>query len=345
MRPLLALLLAAALSRAAPASDRPIFPSDYTPHPCAPKSGVCATTLKQSELTMFAARVHGYTLLKHEWVQKHWDEMVAALPPYCAKLATCYATGSNMSLFCDNVTMPTMLEICERFPEGSSDREQCSFFIRTYATGMTLNAFDAWREAQACRKASADPSAPPRKLEVWTTPATVPVAWSGKFFVHAIDAETKVPVQGKITIGNEQLYADTPGGHITTSHPIKWKANLVRVAGTNVRRAVAPPKITIEAEGYQTVTFPAPVEMREVVVEMTPPPSELRRGKNVVTISARDAATGKPVDARVMLGDRVLGEANQPLEIEIERGRKRPEIWVTSLFNEYRDVVVAPAEN
>jgi hypothetical protein len=75
-------------------------------------------------------------------------------------------------------------------------------------------------------------------------------------------------------------------------------------------------------------------------VEMKP--AKLRRGKNIVTITAVDSVTGKPVEARVMGGERVLGKTNQPFEIEITG--KRPEIWVTNLYDRYSDVVVAPAD-
>jgi hypothetical protein len=77
---------------------------------------------------------------------------------------------------------------------------------------------------------------------------------------------------------------------------------------------------------------------------MTPPPAELKPGTNTITVTTLDAATGKPAEMRVMAGDRVLGKANAPLQFEWKRGEKRPEIWVTSLWNRYSDVVIAPAQ-
>jgi hypothetical protein len=71
-------------------------------------------------------------------------------------------------------------------------------------------------------------------------------------------------------------------------------------------------------------------------------PAKLRRGKNRVTITAVDSVTGKPVEARVMGGERVLGKTNEPFELEITG--KQPEIWITNLYDRYSDVVVAPAK-
>ena len=45
-----------------------------------------------------------------------------------------------------------------------------------------------------------------------------------------------------------------------------------------------------------------------------------------------------------MLGERTIGPGNTPIEIERGKNEKLPEIWVTSLFDRYSDVVVAKAE-
>jgi hypothetical protein len=80
-------------------------------------------------------------------------------------------------------------------------------------------------------------------------------------------------------------------------------------------------------------------------VAMTPEPSKLGRGKNTVTVAATDASTGKPIEARVMMGTHtILGKTNVPFELELAKGQKREEIWVTSLFDRYSDVVVAKGE-
>jgi hypothetical protein len=72
-------------------------------------------------------------------------------------------------------------------------------------------------------------------------------------------------------------------------------------------------------------------------------PNALHGGKNVITIDARDAATGKPVEARVMSGGDPIGDTNIPITLQVNRKGQHPEIWVTSLFNLYSDVVVAKA--
>jgi hypothetical protein len=119
---------------------------------------------------------------------------------------------------------------------------------------------------------------------------------------------------------------------------------LTRIPNANGHRDVAAPEVRVEAPGYRTVTFRLPVDVPQMSVEMTPSLKKLKPGKNTVTIVARDTATGQPVEARVMGGGyTVLGKTNEPFELELVRGQKRPEIWVTSLYDRYSDVVVAPA--
>jgi hypothetical protein len=75
---------------------------------------------------------------------------------------------------------------------------------------------------------------------------------------------------------------------------------------------------------------------------LTMSPKTLKRGNNTVTITARDSVTGKPVNARVMGDDRVLGKTNQPFVVEWKKGQPSPEIWVTSLYDIYDDAVLFP---
>ena len=76
---------------------------------------------------------------------------------------------------------------------------------------------------------------------------------------------------------------------------------------------------------------------------MTPAPAKLKPGKNTVTVTATDPVSGKPVDARVLIGYRDIAEANVPFELEVKKGEKREEIWVRSSWDRYHDTVVAPA--
>jgi hypothetical protein len=87
-----------------------------------------------------------------------------------------------------------------------------------------------------------------------------------------------------------------------------------------------------------------PAAPRRVAIEVSPAIDKLKRGKNKITVNAIDVMTNKPVELRVMLGETILGDTNKPLEFEVKKGEKRPEIWATSLFDKYSDVVVAPAE-
>ena len=118
----------------------------------------------------------------------------------------------------------------------------------------------------------------------------------------------------------------------------------MRVRNAAGHTDLVAPTITVTADGYTPVNLALPMRAPQVIVEMTPAAHLLKRGKNSVTFTARDADTGKPAELRIMLGDTVLGGTNEPLKIELKKGVKRPEIWATSLFNKYSDVVIVPAE-
>lgn len=338
---ILALLIL--LSPLAAAQKRLPFPDDYKVHPCAAKTQGLCTSFKQSEMSLFGARAQG-SFIEALWLQKHWDDLTASLAPYCAKLATCYAYPGNINIFCDDVVLQEARPICDsRFPEGSKDREQCYFFLRTYGSGIQLNSRPVWLAAQECGKENPLPDAP-RKLEVWIDPAQLPAGFSGPITVHAIDAETRVPIQADVTIGNENLYADTPGGRPMTGYDLEWRAKLVRVPNKKGHEDVVPPRVNVVREGYETVTFTMPIAVPKPIIEMSP--KKLKTGKNQVTFSARDSETGKPVDARIMLGDAVLGEIDlrtgkQTFTIEMKRGQKLPDFWAKSPFDAYSDVVIS----
>lgn len=337
--PTLALLLV--LATPALAQSRQPFPDDYQASPCASAAPVCKT-FRQSQFADVAA-LRGFDI-GQEWADAHWRELGEALAPACAKIATCFAVPTNDFTFCnDVVSAEVFATTCNRYPEGSVDREKCSFFVRTYLFGHDRNSPEPWQAIQACAKAQ--PAAGERKLDWWISPETIGPDYAGTFTVHAIDAETRVPVRAKLHLGvKETVYADgSPDGLPTTFYPVPWKAKLVRVPNAQGHRDVIAPQVRIEASGYQPVTFPLAMDIPSLSVKMDPDPSKLRRGRNTVTITALDASTGAPVEARVMGGSAVLGKTNVPFELEIARGKKRPEIWVTSLYDRYSDVVVAPA--
>ena len=88
--------------------------------------------------------------------------------------------------------------------------------------------------------------------------------------------------------------------------------------------------------------LPLPIDRPKMTATLEP--AQLTPGTNTITVRAIDADSGKPIYARVMAGDRVLGDVNKPLTLEWKRGEKRPEIWVTSLYDHYNDVVVLKGE-
>jgi len=320
-----------------------VFPDDYKQSPCVVKE-VCAS-FERSAISGAGAAMQSYTLLRQKWITAHWDKLMSDIKPYCAKLATCYATPGNTSMFCNDVVLTTMMSVCDQYPAKSDDHDQCFMLMRSYSTGIDLKAWGTWEEAQACGKANIPPNAPPRQLDLVMIPKTIPPDFDGKILIHAFDKETHVPIKATISVEGETLYTrETPDGVLTTSYRFPWKTQLRRTSKSGGHSEYAPPMVTITREGYETITFPMPVEMRKLAVTMTPSIDKLKRGANTVTITAVDPVTKKPVDARVMIGERDFAEANQPFELELKRGEKRPEIWVRSSFERYDDVVVAPAE-
>jgi len=319
-----------------------VFPDNYKPSPCVVKN-ICAT-FSRADIAQAGARMQAYTGLRQKWIDAHWEKLTVDMQPYCAKLTTCYATPGNTNMFCNDVVLTQAMSICDQFSD-KADHEQCFLLLRTYASGIDLKSWKPYAEAQACGKANLPATSTLRKLDVTMTPAAIPPDFNGKLVVYALDSETHIPMRAFITVEGEILYArDVPDGRPTTSYALPWKAKLRTITDAHGRREVAAPMVKIEKEGYETITFPMPIEMRAMKVEMTPPPEKLKRGKNTVTITAVDPVTGKPVDARVLVGRTDVAEANQPFELELKRGEKRGEILVRSSFSRYSDVVVAPPE-
>ncbi len=337
MKKILALLLLAATSALANGRREP-FPDDYTPHPCAP-AATCQT-IPQSQFVDMAALAKGFAI-DNDWLDENWNRMIELTKPVCGKLGTCLATPGNLSVFCMDLIWPEIIATCDRFEKGTQDFDQCSMFMRTFAIGADLRDKKPWQEAQAC--AAKTPRTGERTMEAWIEPADFST-YDGSFRVYAIDTETHVPVMALVSIPDTTLRAGAPGGKPYIGYDIKWKPKFLRVPNADGHTDLAAPKITVTAENYAPVTLDIPMKPGQVIVEMNPPVSQLTRGKNTITVTARDAATNKPVELRVLAGETILGDTNKPLEIELKKGQKRPEIWATSLFNVYSDVVVAPAE-
>lgn len=339
---LLLLVVAAPAALAAgrlKAGNQP-FPDDYKPSPCA-SSDTCAS-LEQHEIAQVASTMRGFSL-QQEWVDKHWKDMIELMRPTCQKVSTCYATRGNSAAWCMDLLFPEFWGLCDKYPQDSVMWEQCSMFMRIYSLRADLRDKKTWKKVQECALLSS-PATQPRKMEVWMSPEKIDDDYDGRFIVYARDVETRVPVQALVEMPDTRLSARAPGGKPWTNYEIKWPVSFVRVPNADGHTDLQPPQITVTAEGYEPVTLTMPVAPGQAVIETTPALDKLKPGKHQVTFKARDAATGKPVELRIMLGEIPLGLTNRPLELEIKKGEKRPEIWATSLFHRYNDVVILPAE-
>ena len=329
-----------ALTASLHAATPQIFPDDYKRSDCDVKS-VCASW-ERTALIAEGARLQGYTHLSNDWVEAHWDKLMADMKPFCAKLSTCYATAGNTNMFCNDVVLTQMISVCDQFTD-KTDGEQCFLTMRTLASGIDLSSWKAWDEAKACLKEH--PPAPGiRQLELTMVPKTIPIDFNGKIVIYALDKETHIPMKADIAVEGETLYSkDVPEGTPTTSYALPWKAKLNRVKGPNGHEELVPPMVTVKKDGYETINFRMPIEVHSMAVSMTPDPAKLKPGKNTVTVTATDPVSGKPVDARVLIGYRDVAEANVPFDLEVKKGEKREEIWVRSSWDRYHDTVVAPA--
>ncbi|HET8799265.1 MAG TPA: hypothetical protein VFO89_16370 [Thermoanaerobaculia bacterium] len=336
MKALLAalLLLGPLASASAPAQERAFYPSDYEPQPCAPQN-IC-TTLKQSEFHQIAA-LRGFEL-PPEWVLAHWDEIVPRMQAPCAKVANCQAVPGNHWVWCKDLLSGDFVRACDAYSDAE-DRRRCTFFVAVFFTGQDGAARGAHAAAQQCA-IEARKGKPERTLAVRMVPEKLPPDFDGRIVIHAIDAESRLPVMARVSVDgpNRLVPVESMGGVAVTGYKIEYKLALKRVPRSDGHRDVAVPVITVRADGYTPVEIPIVTDRSSMIVEMSP--KKLRRGKNTITISARDSVTGEPVDARVMGDDRVLGKTNRPFELDWKRGQPLPEIWVTSLYDRYDDVVV-----
>lgn len=339
MRKTLAILLFLAPALLAQTPPRAAYPDDFQPAPCAMPDKVCKSFNKSQQAAIAGER--GYDI-GQEWIDKHWDELMTDIGPVCNKIATCFATPGNDYLFCNDVVLDEALSKCDRYSEYE-DHKRCIWFLNTFMHGHDRKSLPEWEEMQACAKERPADTAE-KTLETWIEPATFGPGFDGKFIIRAIDSQTHVPMQAHLIIQSKDvIYADdVPDGLPTTNYPVKWKPRLWRVPNANGHRDVAAPQIRIELPGYAPVSLALPVAVPTMTVEMVP--AKLKRGRNTITIQAKDSATGAPVEARVMGGETVLGKTNVPFELEWTKGQKRPEIWVTSLYDRYSDVVVMAAE-
>jgi hypothetical protein len=311
------------------------FASDFTPSPCA--STTACTSFKTSEYAPMAAKLLGLTI-DSNWVRDHESEMAVAMGPTCQKIATCYTIQGALYQFCHDSLMPEIRAVCPaKFAPGTHDFEECRAFTEIWIAGVDQLSRQRWQEAQACAKPSwTQKSYAP---EVWIEPATVPRDYSGRITVFAVDPQTKLPVPAEINIDTQNLYTSlTPTGRPTTYYPFKWTPKLVRVPNADGHRDLVAPTVTVTSEGWAQASFKMPIDVPKMIVEMKP--SKLKPGQNHITVTTRDAATGQPVETRVMFGTVIAGESNKEFALTVPKG-KHPDLWVTDLYERYSDVVVA----
>src|ERR1043166_2042016 len=137
------LLLATALH--AQDAPREIFPSDYTPSPCAEKT----SCISFADSAMASAAYQFLALqLDQDWDVKHAQEIKDAVAPYCRKHATCQATLTNSYTFCDDVLAAEVRPLCEKmYPKSKNPRdlEQCKEYLETYLMGIDQNGINTWK--------------------------------------------------------------------------------------------------------------------------------------------------------------------------------------------------------
>lgn len=334
----LLLLALLALPALAETPAREIFPDDYTPSPCATgASEVCRTQVPKERFRNYASTARRFDL-KQAWVNEHWDEMTKLFVPICTKIGNCFSVKGNDWVYCIDQMFTTFQDTCAIFPEGTDDARQCRLFSTTYF--LALGAKTAMHaKAQEC--AAAQPaSATPRKLVAWVVPDTFEPGFDGEIHAYAYDAETHIPVFTAVSIDGGNLRF-TEGPITTSFYTLLWKAGYKIQPSAAGHRDLVPPSVIFTEDGYETAVVPIHMPVPTLKVGVTPAPSEWKTGTNTITVTATDAETGKPAEMRVMAGDRVIGNANRPVTLTWEKGAKRPEIWITSLWDRYSDVVVA----
>jgi hypothetical protein len=327
----LALFLSAATLLAQP---QDYFSKDFPVSPCAPTDS--CRSFAEWELTSAAFKFYGLTI-DVKWVQAHKDAMLKEMETACRRHATCLATPPNTFWFCDDVLFNETLKTCDKLFPGDP---QCRPYLDTFLLGVDLRGRDLWKPAQECA-AKLPPVTHDKALEIWMAPEVLPAGFKGKVKFYVRDPDTHLPILATFKFENQIIYVPAnPQGLPATIYPFDYTVKFKRVPNAEGHSDVVPPMVTVTSTGYPETRFPLAAEVPKMNVVMKPSADQLRRGKNVVTVEARDAVTGKPVEARVMSGDDIAGDTNKPITLDVPRG-KRPEIWVTSLFDTYSDVVVA----
>jgi hypothetical protein len=331
------------MPKAGPGRER--LPLNFTPSSCAPKNG--CVTFPPIEFPSAAFRFLGLPV-SGAWVGRNYDAMMERFKPICAEIATCLATPDNSFAFCTDVATPELRKVCgDLHPRSkdAKDADQCEFFVETFALGVDQHAKKQWEIAEECTVKQGMRPAHNKPLLVWMSPETLTPDYTGYLTIYTVDPDTNLPVPATIYIDGNGIYAPAnPNGLAQGYYQFKWPVKFRRVPNATGHTDLARPVVTLRAPGYPESNYELDMEMRQVEVSMTPKASELQPGDNTITVTARDTMSGKPVEMRVNFGDIPGGETNKPFVWKKVRGQKTPQIWVTSLFNRYNDVEVAPAE-
>src|SRR5688572_6768633 len=235
----LVLLLLLALPAFADAPAREIFPSDYEPSPCAPDTATVCKSFPKERMSSYGGNFRGFNM-KQEWVNEHWDEMLAAFTPICAKMGNCFTVEVNDWVFCLDLMRNSFVAECDRFPTDSEDRRQCTWFATTYFIGLGGKT-KLHESVQEC--VAAQPPSAIRKLEAWLEPNAFAYDFDGQLTAYAYDAETRIPVRAKIAIDGGVLKA-IEGKFPTVGYPVKWRAGFKRVPNAQGHNDVVAPTAT-----------------------------------------------------------------------------------------------------
>ena len=316
-----------------------VFPSDYKPRPCTESIG-CTTFVDVD----FPSAAFQFLLrnLEPEWVAANDAAMRKMVEPYCAKRATCMTVPANEWWFCNDVFATELRNACDsKYTPKSHDNVQCHTWMDTYSAGVDQRGSADWRAAQACAK-NLPPATTAGRLEWWSVPSSIPFDYTGNIRIYTIDADSHIPIMSTIKIGDQIIYAtDPPTGRPTSYYVFKWPRKLVRVPNAQGHEDVIAPIMTITAGAHEPISVPVPTSIQKVTASIKP--EKLHAGPNHVTVTVVDAATGKPVDAQVYIGEQTVGFANQPFELTLPK-RKHPDVWVKSPYDSFSDVVLVPSK-
>ena len=323
-----------------------IYPSDYTPSPCASRAACESFTQISFEGAAAAFMMRD---LDPKWNDAHRDELLESTKPYCVKRATCNSSPGRIWWFCNDIFGQELRATCDvRFDPKTraNDNTQCHTWMDTYANGVDQRGSADWKQSQECLKRIPPAGTAARQMDWWSKPAMIPADYNnGPIQIYAVDRETHVPVEADISFEGQIVHGtDAPTGNPTTYYVMKWPRRLVRVPNAEGHTDVVPVNMTITAPGYETVTTRVPTIVPKMIVSITPASPAWRRGINKITVNATDSLTGKAVEAQVFAGPQTLGFTNKPLDLKVEKKGRHPEVWVYSPFDAYGDVVAAPAK-